>query len=57
MPMGDARRAFEEWKREHPGSAELHDDDIRIDMYRTKPHDELRYLIRAEVFSRLVEEH
>jgi hypothetical protein len=56
MPMADARRAFEKWKREHPGRAGPQDDDIRIDMYRTKPQDELRYLIRAEAFSRVVGE-
>jgi hypothetical protein len=57
MPIAEARRAFEEWKREHPGSAGLADEDIRIHMGRAVPRDEQRYLVRAETLARLVEGH
>lgn len=48
MPMAEARRAFEQWKQNHPELDPLKDDDVRVDLIRTTEGDRIRYQIRAE---------
>jgi hypothetical protein len=45
MPIADAQHAFDFGKNDTP-SVFSHDDDLRVDRIRTRPGDQLRYLVR-----------